>query len=192
MSRSSSPAVPWDRLAIWLEAMTNTVLSRDASDLQQKSQEQLDAELDKLTAHDPTQSYTQKELAKILGSLAHNLLDQARLSEQSNTDLAREGAALKLQAEEARRNQTVTQHRLDQLLLETEKEDETDTEQEKEVERLQKTLEDLRLHADQREQQEKDTRDKLNEQLRRGESLLERANNELKDRDVKTDRKSVV
>lgn len=85
--------------------MTDALLTKATSDLQNLSQEQLDDDVNRLMAHDPTKSYNQKELAKIIGALAHNLLFQARLSEKSVIHLEQEAAALKLQAEEARRNQ---------------------------------------------------------------------------------------
>lgn len=116
-------------------------------------------------ARDPNQSYNYKDWAEIVGSLAYILIAQARLSEKSNTDLNQEIAALKLQAEEARMNRALTQSHLDQLLLETEEEDEMDT--------------------NRREQSEKETRKELSEKLRRCQTLLERANTELKERDIK-------
>lgn len=165
MPRPSSPAAHWDNLETWLRAMTTNFLPKVAGDSEPLSQEQLDADVDTLTARDPNQIYNYKDWAEIVGSLAFNLVAQARLSEKSNTDLKQEVAALKLQAKEARRNRALTQSHLDQLLLETEEEDETDT--------------------DRREQSEKETRKELNEKLRRGEALLERANTELKESDAK-------
>lgn len=55
--------------------------------------------MNRLMAHDPTKSYNHKELAKIIGALAHNLIFQARLSEKSIIHLEQEAAALKLQQE---------------------------------------------------------------------------------------------
>ncbi|XP_052011045.1 uncharacterized protein LOC127663487, partial [Xyrauchen texanus] len=189
MSRSSSPTAHWDHLEAWLSAMMDTVLPKDARDLQPLGREQLDAELDSLMAHNPTQSYNHKEWTKIIGSLAHNLVAQARINEKSKLDLEQEATALKLQAVEARRNQAKTQSRLDQLRLETEEqrkeEDETDPEQKKEVERLQNSLENLRRDTDQREQSERKAREELDEKLQQGESLLARAETALKDRDAK-------
>lgn len=98
--------------------MTNMFLPNAIGDLQHLSREQLDEDLDQLIAHDPTQSYNHKEWVKII-SLAQNLIAQARLSEMRNAHLEQDAAAPKLQAEEARRNQAHTQHRLNQLLLKT-------------------------------------------------------------------------
>ncbi|CAM4610264.1 unnamed protein product [Leuciscus chuanchicus] len=188
MSRASSPAVRREHLATWLEAMMNTFLPKDASKLQHLNQEQLDTELDQLTAQDPSQSYTHKELARITGTLAHLLVAQARLSERSNIDLEQQAAALKLQADEAWKDQARTQSRLDQLLLETqnqrEKEDTTDPELQKEVERLRNALQDLRLDTDQREQLEREARKELDEKLQQSDALLERAKTELKETDT--------
>ena len=189
MSRSSSPAVPWDQLATWLETMTTPFLPTDTSDLQHLSQRQLDTEMDQLMAHDPTQSYPHKELARITGTLAHLLIAQARLSEKSYLDLEQEAATLRLQAEEARKHQAHTQSRLDKLLLETqdqhEKEDATDPGLQEEVDRLQNALENLRLDTDQREHLEREAREGLEAKLRQAETLLERAEIELKERDAK-------
>ncbi|XP_026103085.1 uncharacterized protein LOC113074454 [Carassius auratus] len=189
MSRASSPAVPWDQLATWLETMTTSFLPKDTSDLQHLSQGQLDTEMDQLMANDPTQSYTHKELARITGTLAHLLIAQARISERSNHDLEQEAAALRLRVEEALQHQAHTQSRLDKLLLETqdqhEKENATDPELQKEVERLQNALENLRLDTDQREHLERETRERLEAKLRQGDTLLERAEIELKERDAK-------
>ncbi|RXN14959.1 NYNRIN-like protein [Labeo rohita] len=98
-------------------------------------------------SHDPTQDYNHKDLAKIIGSLAHNLLAQARLSEASISRLEQEAAALKLRAEEAQRDLALAQSQLDQLETETPHQrratDEQDPELQEEVERLQKALTDL-------------------------------------------------
>ncbi|RXN35775.1 olfactory receptor 51B2-like protein [Labeo rohita] len=103
-------------------------------------------------SHDPTQDYSHKDLAKITGSLAHNLLAQARLSETSISRLEQEAAALKLQAEEAQRDLALAQSQLDQLETETPHQrrtmDEKDPELQEEVERLQRALTDLHLPHD--------------------------------------------
>ncbi|XP_042586362.1 uncharacterized protein LOC122138348 [Cyprinus carpio] len=168
MFRSSSPAVHGGNPSTWLKAVTTPFLPKDASNLQHLNQEQLDTEPDELTAHDPTQSYNYKELARILGSLVHILVTQRR---------------------EAWKDQARTQSRLDQLLLETqnqpEKEDATDPELQKEVERLQNALQDLRLDTDQRGQLEREAQKELNEKLQQCDTLLERAKTELKERDSK-------
>ena len=108
MSRASSPAVRREHLATGLEATTSTFLPKEASDLQHLNQTQLDTELDQLMAQDPSQSYTHKELARITGTLAHLLVAQARLSERSNIDLEQQAATLKLQADEAWKDQART------------------------------------------------------------------------------------
>ncbi|XDV43685.1 hypothetical protein PO909_012123, partial [Leuciscus waleckii] len=89
--------------------------------------------------------------------------------------MEQKAAALQLQATEARKDRAHTQSRLDQLIFLTEEEDETDTTLQQEVERLQRALDDLRLHTDQRQQSEENTRKELNERLQRAEALLERA-----------------
>ncbi|KAL0198611.1 hypothetical protein M9458_007151, partial [Cirrhinus mrigala] len=168
MSRSSSPDAHWDRLEAWLSAMTGTLLPDAAGGLQHLSREQLDDNLSGLMSHDPTQD-NHKDLAKVIGSLAHNLLAQARLSEASISRLEQEAAALKLRAEEAQRDLVLAQSQLDQLETETPRQrrtrDEKDPELQEEVERLQKALTDLRVDTARREQEEKDAREELSEQL---------------------------
>ncbi|XP_051741577.1 uncharacterized protein LOC127508053 [Ctenopharyngodon idella] len=189
MSRASSPDTHWDHLETWLGVMTNAFLPNAAGDLQHLSREQLDGDLNRLMAHDPTQSYNHKEWAKLIGGLAHNLIAQVRLSERSNALLEQEAAALKLQAGEARRNQAQTQHHLDQLLLETQDQrgtaDESNPELQEEVERLQKALAELHLEAERKEQLGKESREELTGKLQQGETLLARAEIELKERDAK-------
>uniref|UniRef100_A0A673M5A6 Retrotransposon gag domain-containing protein n=1 Tax=Sinocyclocheilus rhinocerous TaxID=307959 RepID=A0A673M5A6_9TELE len=189
MSRSSSPDAHWDRLESWLSAITGTLLSEAAGGLQHLSREQLDDNLSALMSHDPTQDYSHKDLTKIIGPLAHNLLAQAKLGEASISRMEQEAAALKLQAEEAQRNLVLAQSQLDQLTSETQHQhrtaDEKDPELQEEVERLQKALTDLRVDTTRREQWEKDTREELSEKLQRAEALLMRAETELKERDAR-------
>ena len=196
MSRSSSPAEHWDDLAAWLSAMTTGFLSKDAGDPKLLTRQELDSNVDQLMSHDPTQAYSSKEWSRIIGSLAHHLVAQARLLEEDNTKLGkeitelktqleREIAELKTQLEEACKQKDHTQRRLEDLLLDIETEDETRQELQREVEGLQKALEDLRLDTDKIVEAEKRTTEALNNKLSRAEALLERANIELKDRDTR-------
>ncbi|XP_052444185.1 uncharacterized protein LOC127985994 [Carassius gibelio] len=170
MFQASSPAVHGGHLSTWLKAVTTPFLPKDAINLQHP--EQLDTELDELMARDPNQSDYYRELARIFGSLVPILVAQAPLSERSNI------------AEEAWKDQAPTQSHLDQLLLETqnqrEKEDDTDPELQKGVERLHNALQDLRLDTDQREHLEREARKELNKKLQQGDALLKRAETELK------------
>ncbi|KAI2655879.1 Pro-Pol polyprotein [Labeo rohita] len=163
--------------------MTGNLLPEAASGLQHLSREQLDDNLSSLMSHDPTQDYSHKDLAKIIGSLAHNLLAQARLSEASISRLEQKAAALKLRAEEAQRDLALAQSQLDQLETETlcqrRTTDEKDPELQEEVERLQKALTDLHVDTAHQEQQQKDAREELNEQLHQTETLLMRTEPEL-------------
>ncbi|XP_051574280.1 uncharacterized protein LOC127452710 [Myxocyprinus asiaticus] len=169
MSRSSSPDAHWDQLETWLSALTSTLIPEAARDLQNMSREQLDDNLSALMAHDPTQDYSHKELAKIVGSLAHNLLGQAKLSEESISRWEQEAAALKLQAEGAQRNWMHAQSQLDQLTSETQHEHRTADEKDPELQ----------------EEQEKDTREELSKKLQQAEALLRRAETELKEREAR-------
>ncbi|KAL1277415.1 hypothetical protein QQF64_024088 [Cirrhinus molitorella] len=126
-------------------------------------------------AHDPTQSYSSKELAKIVGALAHNLVAQVKLSDGNITLLEQEATALKLQTEEARRNQADAENRVEQLTRELQEE----------VERLQEALSDLRIDAEQRDQEGELARQGLENRLQQAETLLERAEVDLKEREAK-------
>lgn len=189
MSRSSSPATHWDQLETWLSALTSGLLPETASDLQHLSREQLDDGLSLLMANDPAQSYNHKELAKIIGALAHNLIVQSKLSEGNVTSLEQEVTALKLQAQEARRNQEDAERRVDQLTRRPREQqaatDEEDQELREQVERLQDALADLRTDTEHREQLEKETRKELAEELQHAEALLVKAEAELKERTAK-------
>ncbi|KAL1254329.1 hypothetical protein QQF64_016558 [Cirrhinus molitorella] len=187
MSRSSSPEAHWDRLESWLHTLTGNLLPEAIGDLQHMSREQLDDNLNDLMDHDPARDYSNKELAKIAGSLAHNLLAQARMSEASISRLEQEAAALKLQAEETQRDLTLAQSQLDQLKTQHQcgTSDEKDPDLQEEVERLQEALNNLRVDAARREQREKDAREELSEQLQHTESLLRKAETELKERKAK-------
>uniref|UniRef100_A0AAY4B215 Retrotransposon gag domain-containing protein n=1 Tax=Denticeps clupeoides TaxID=299321 RepID=A0AAY4B215_9TELE len=186
MSRPSSPEAHWDRLEVWLNALTSNLLHEPTGDLQNLSQEQIDDNLSILMAHDPTQDYSHKELAKITASLAHNLLGQAKLSEATIHHQERQTAALKLQDERSQRNLTLVRRQLEQLTLETQ--DRTAHKQhpelQEELERLQNTLTDLRVDTAHREEQEKDAREELSENLNEAKTLLMRAVTELKEREA--------
>ncbi|KAK2910828.1 hypothetical protein Q8A67_002961 [Cirrhinus molitorella] len=175
MSRSSSPATHWDQLEAWLNAVTGTILPEAARNLQHLSREQLDEDLNRLMAHDPTQSYNSKELAKIVGALAHNLIAQVKLSDGSITLLEQETTAFSLQMEEARRNQVDAENRVEQLTQELQAE----------VARLQDDLSDLRSDADLREQAGELARRELESRLQQAETLLEWAEIDLKEREAK-------
>lgn len=189
MSRSSSPATHWDHLEAWLSTMTDALLPKAASNLQHLSRKQLDNDLNRLMAHDPTQSNNHKELAKIIGALAHNLIVQTRLSERNVTHLEQEAAALKLQAEEARRNQAHAQSRLDQLTLEAQDQrgrvDDKEPELQEEVERLRGAFADLRVNTEHQQLLEQEAMEELSGKLQQAEALLVRAETELKKRDAK-------
>ncbi len=140
-------------------------------------------------AHDPTQSHNHKELAKIIGALAHNLIVQTKLSERNVTHLEQEAAALKLQAEEARRNQAHAQSRLDQLTLEAQDQrgrvDDKEPELQEEVERLRGAFADLHVNTEHQQLLEQEAMEELSGKLQQAEALLVRAETELKERDAK-------
>ncbi|XP_048031090.1 metallophosphoesterase 1 isoform X2 [Megalobrama amblycephala] len=134
--RAASPSTHGDRLKTWLGSLTSTFLPNDAVDPQHLSNEQLDDNLKRLMAHDLMPSY--KEWAKVIPAIAHNL---------------------KLQAEDARRNQAQTQRHHDQRLVEIQDQrwtaDESKPELQEELQRLQKALAELHLEVERRELTEK-------------------------------------
>ncbi|ROL55327.1 THAP domain-containing protein 6 [Anabarilius grahami] len=108
---------------------------------------------------------TRFERAKVIRAITHNL---------------------KLQAEDARRNQSQTRRRFDQRLIETQDQhgtaDESKPELQKELQRLQKALAELQLEVKCRELLEKESRKALTGKLQHGEALLAKAETELKER----------
>ncbi|ROL54941.1 hypothetical protein DPX16_12810 [Anabarilius grahami] len=108
------------------------------------------------------------EWAKVIRAIAHNL---------------------KLQAEDARRNQAQTQHHHDQRLVEIQDQrwtaDESKPELQEELQRLQKALAELHLEVEHRELLEKVSREELTGKLQHSEALLAKAETELKDRHTK-------
>ncbi|ROK54661.1 hypothetical protein DPX16_21300 [Anabarilius grahami] len=164
--KPASPGNHWDRLETWLGALTSTFLPNATVDPQHLSNEQLDDNLNRLMSHDPTSSY--KEWAKVIRAIAHNL---------------------KLQAEDARRNQAQTQHHHDQRLVEIQDQrwtaDESKPELQEELQRLQKALAELHLEVERRELLEKVSREELTGKLQHSETLLAKAETELKDRHTK-------
>ncbi|KAF7699873.1 hypothetical protein HF521_002831 [Silurus meridionalis] len=136
-------------------------------------------------SHNPTQDYSHKELAKILGLLTYNLLAQAKMEEAKVSRLQQESLSFRIQAEEAQRNLAQAHDQLDQVMAETRSQRETadgkDAELQEEVKGLQQALSDLRVDTARREQQEKDT----SEELQQAKALLIRAETELKERVAK-------
>ncbi|KAF7709826.1 hypothetical protein HF521_016676 [Silurus meridionalis] len=133
-------------------------------------------------SHNPTQDYSHKELAKILGLLTYNLIAQAKMDEVKVSRLQQESLSFRIQAEEAQRNLAHAHDQLDQIMAETQsqrgKADEKDAELQEEVKGLQQALIDLHVDTARREQQEKDT----SEELQQAKALLIRAETELKER----------
>ncbi|ROL45335.1 hypothetical protein DPX16_3667 [Anabarilius grahami] len=111
---------------------------------------------------------TLEEWAKVIRAIAHNL---------------------KLQAEDARRNQAQTQHHHDQRLVEIQDQrwtaDESKPELQEELQRLQKALAELHLEVERRELLEKVSREELTGKLQHSEALQAKAETELKDRHTK-------
>ncbi|KAL1259978.1 hypothetical protein QQF64_007805 [Cirrhinus molitorella] len=75
------------RLDSWLSAMTDSLLPKAAETLRHQTQDQLDDNLTSIMKHDPCQSYSHKELAKISGSLSHTLIATLKLSDRHAANL---------------------------------------------------------------------------------------------------------
>lgn len=183
MSRASSPAEHWNSLEAWLTAITSGCLSKDFGDPKLLTQQELDTKVDQIMSQDPTQAYSSKDWSRIVGSLSHYLLSQARLLEEDKAKLEKDTAGLKTQLEEACKQKERAHQRLEELLLEDE--EDTRPELQQEVERLQQALEDLRLDTDRTVEAEKQTTAALSDDLIRGEAQLAQAHAELKDRDAR-------
>ncbi len=166
--------------------MTDALLPKAASVLENLSWEQLNDDLNRLMAHDPTQSHNHKDLAKIIGAPAHNLIVQTRLSESNVTYLEQEAAALKLQAEEAWRNQAHAQNRLDQLTLEAQDQHRRVDYKDPEIQKKKwKNFADLHVNTEHQQRLEQEAREELSGKLQQAEAFLVRAETELKERDAK-------
>ncbi|KAL1258020.1 hypothetical protein QQF64_011264 [Cirrhinus molitorella] len=89
MSRTTDPISHWD-LEAWLSAMTHSLLPKAAETLRHQTQDQLDDNLTSIMKHDPCQSYSHKELAKIFSSLSHTLIATLKLSDRHAANLQKE------------------------------------------------------------------------------------------------------
>ncbi|XP_053090602.1 uncharacterized protein LOC128318437 [Pangasianodon hypophthalmus] len=141
MSRAVNLA-HWEDLEAWISIMTDSLLPKVADKLRNQSQEQLDDSIRELMAHNPSQSYNHKELAKITGSLAHNLLTQLKLIDTKAMRLEQEVEELWKQTREAQQDARQTQQRLEGT-------DRREQEAKDEIKRLQVVLEDLQVAAEQ-------------------------------------------
>ncbi len=100
MSHKTEHVGHWEDLETWLSVATASLLPKDAEILKHQTQDQLDDNLKSLMGQDPGQSYSQKELAKITGSLSHTLKLSDKHAAQRQQEL------------------TCTQRRIEQLELE--------------------------------------------------------------------------
>ncbi|KAL1272171.1 hypothetical protein QQF64_031187 [Cirrhinus molitorella] len=130
MSRTTDPVGHWEDLEAWLSAMTDSLLPKAAETLRHQTQDQLDDNLTSIMKHDPCQSYSHEELAKISSSLSHTLIATLKLSDRHAANLQKE--------------LTHAQQRIKQLEMEAQERqkgsDETDASAKKEIARLQEAL----------------------------------------------------
>ncbi|XP_053089648.1 CAP-Gly domain-containing linker protein 1-like [Pangasianodon hypophthalmus] len=127
--------------------------------------------LRRLLTHDPRQSYSHQELAKITGSLSHILVDQLKLSDKSITHLQQE--------------MTHTQRRIDKLeekaQYQLKRSEEKEQEAKKEIAKLQETLATTQNEKEEAKAAQKDLADKL----QYAKQLLEKAKSEVEDKNAK-------
>ncbi|KAM3602657.1 uncharacterized protein V6R79_008310 [Siganus canaliculatus] len=93
MSRTSSPMGPlnlWNNLEVWLQVMTSDLQPALGNALKEKSKAQLEENLMELVANFPKKEQGSKDLAKIFGALAQNLLAHATISEKQQSQAEEE------------------------------------------------------------------------------------------------------
>ncbi len=82
MSHKTEHVGHWEDLETWLSVVTVSLLPKAAETLKHQTQDQLDDNITGLMRQDPSQSYSQNELAKITGSLSHTLIATLKLSDK--------------------------------------------------------------------------------------------------------------
>ncbi len=130
MSHKTEHVGHWEDLETWLSVLTVSLLPKAAETLQNQTQDQLDDNMTSLMGQDPSQSYSQKELAKITGSLSHTLIATLKLSDKH--------------AAQCQQELTRAQRRIEQLELEAQEQqsgtDEVEQGTKEEINRLKETL----------------------------------------------------
>ncbi|KAL1275979.1 hypothetical protein QQF64_035602 [Cirrhinus molitorella] len=148
--------------------MTDSLLPKAAETLRHQTQDQMDDNLTSIMKHDPCQSYSHKELAKISSSLSHTLIAIHMLSDRRAADLQEE--------------LTRAQRRIKQLELEVQKRqkgsDETDASANEEIARLQEAL----TTTTQEREQAQSAYAELASKLQYAEQLLEKATTNFRDK----------
>ncbi|KAM3619250.1 uncharacterized protein V6R79_005085, partial [Siganus canaliculatus] len=93
MSLTSSPMGPlnlWNNLEVWLQVMTSDLQPALGNAPKEKSKAQLEENLMELVANFPKKEQGSKDLAKIFGALAQNLLAYATISEKQQSQAEEE------------------------------------------------------------------------------------------------------
>ncbi len=90
MSHKTEHVAHWEDLKTWLSVARDSLLPKAAETLKHQTQDQLDDKITSLMVQDPSQSYSHKELAKILGSLSHTLIATLKLSNKHAAQLQQE------------------------------------------------------------------------------------------------------
>ncbi len=130
MSHKTEHVDHWEELEMWLSVATDSILPKAAETLKHQTQDQLDGNITSLMGQDPSQSYSQKELAKITSSLSHSLIATLILSDKH--------------AAQRQQELTSAQRRIEQLEREAQERqegtDEVEQGAEEEINRLKDTL----------------------------------------------------
>ncbi len=84
MSHKTEHVGHWEDLETWLSIATDSLLPKAAETLKHQTQDQLDDNTTSLMGQDPRQSYSNKEFAKITGSLSHTLIATLKLSDKQS------------------------------------------------------------------------------------------------------------
>ncbi len=151
----------WEDLETWLSGATDSLLPKAAETLKRQTQDQLEDNITSLMGQDPRQSYSHKELAKIIGSLSHTLIATLKLSDKH--------------AAQRQQKLTSAQRRIMQLELEAqERQSGTDEVEQGTAEEINRLKETLAATSHKMEQIEEDYADHV-DKLQYAEQLLEKA-----------------
>lgn len=117
MSWTADPTAHWEDLEVWLSIMTDNLQPQAANDLWHQNQQQLQQHQQHQQTDDthPSQSYPHNELAKIMSSIAQNLIAQLKLSDKKAAHCERDSENLKWQTAELQKELTQAQDHISQL-----------------------------------------------------------------------------
>ncbi len=165
MSHKTEHVGHWEGLEMWLSVTTDSILPKAAEILKHQTQDQLDDNITSIMRQDPSQSYSDKELAKITGSLSHTLIATLKLSDKH--------------AAQRQQELTSAQRCIEQLEREAQEgTDEVEQGAEEEINRLKETLAATSHEMEQIKEDFADRADKL----QYAEKLLDKAKTDFRDK----------